>query len=133
MNGVALANIETLTDRNFPLQSLTENRIQALKSLALLLSNELKLLEDLYLRKDESASAEKAISLSDEVENFEIELIRLALARAKGSQRAAARLLKTKTSTLCAKIKRYGIEPQGITFVSAGEIEGDDFTSGKPS
>lgn len=122
MSIVNLANIESVTDKTLPLQSLTENRIQALKSLAVLLSNELKLLEDLYLQKDES-TPDTTISLSEEVENFEIELIRLALARAKGSQRIAARLLKTKTSTLCAKIKRYGIEPQGITFISTGAAE----------
>lgn len=116
MEGFNLTHNETMQINDFSVQRLRENRVQALKSLALLFLNELNLLEDLQFQKEEILS-DGTISLSEEVEKFEIELIRMALARAKGNQRLAARLLQTKTSTLCTKIKRYGIESQGITIV----------------
>ena len=49
------------------------------------------------------------ISFNDEVERFEIGLIKRALARTGGNQRRAARLLGLVPTTLCEKIKRYGI------------------------
>lgn len=130
MENSNLRNIEALSNKAFPLDSLTENRIHTLKSLTQLLLNELNLLENLHLRKDMSF-IDETISLSQEVENFEVKLIRLALARAKGCQRLAARLSRTKTSTLCTKIKRYGIESQGITFTSTTTSEKNDFVSVK--
>lgn len=120
------ANVEILTSNAVSLQALTGNRVQALKSLALLLLNELKTLESLPLRRD-SFSNDSPISLSEEVENFEIELIRSALIRAGGNQRVAARLLKTKVTTLNVKIKRFGIEPHGFRFVSKAESPEDEF------
>ncbi|MEP6903687.1 MAG: hypothetical protein ABJA66_18335 [Actinomycetota bacterium] len=119
-------NIEILTNGVISLQSLTENRVQALKSLTLMLLNELKTLENLNLRKD-NFSNDSPISLAEEVENFEIEMIRSALIRAKGSQRVAASLLKTKVTTLNVKIKRYGIEPQGYKFARNVESQKDNF------
>jgi transcriptional regulator with GAF, ATPase, and Fis domain len=129
MEGFSLTNIET-TNNVFSNQGLTENRVQALKSLALLLLNEVKLLESLNLKKNDLLT-DGRFSLSEEVEKFEIELIRLALVQAKGSQRVAARLLQTKTSTLCAKIKRYGIEPNGMTFIPRIESDDENFVSVK--
>lgn len=123
-------NIEILTNTINPLQGLTENRVQALKSLALLLLNELNVLESLNFQKDKFTD-DNPISLAEEVENFEIELIRSALVRAKGSQRVAARLLKTKTTTLNVKIKRYGIEPKGVTFVQNNKSSEENFVSVK--
>lgn len=128
MEVLGATNFNTIANSVFPNQGLTENRVQTLKSLTELLLNELRLLESLHPRKGELL-IDSQISLSDEVEKFEIELIRAALAKAKGSQRVAARMLKTKTSTLCAKIKRFGIEPQGVTFVSIPESAEDNFMS----
>ncbi|HEU4713513.1 MAG TPA: helix-turn-helix domain-containing protein [Pyrinomonadaceae bacterium] len=48
---------------------------------------------------------------SDEVRQFEVNLIRTALGRTSGSQIRAARLLGLKPTTLNAKIKRYNISP----------------------
>ena len=113
-------NIEKLTNGSISLENLTEDRVQALKSLTMLLLSELRTLENLNVRKDNFAN-DRPISLAEEVENFEIELIRSALIRAKGSQIAAARLLKTKVTTLNVKIKRYGIEPNSYKFASNAE------------
>ena len=48
---------------------------------------------------------------SDEVRQFEVNLIRTALGRTSGSQIRAAKLLGLKPTTLNAKIKRYNITP----------------------
>ncbi|HET8781215.1 MAG TPA: helix-turn-helix domain-containing protein [Pyrinomonadaceae bacterium] len=48
---------------------------------------------------------------SDEVRQFEVNLIRTALGRTSGSQIRAAKLLGLKPTTLNAKIKRYNIAP----------------------
>jgi len=48
---------------------------------------------------------------SDEVRQFEVNLIRTALGRTSGSQIRAAKLLGLKPTTLNAKIKRYNINP----------------------
>ncbi|HKR21233.1 MAG TPA: helix-turn-helix domain-containing protein [Pyrinomonadaceae bacterium] len=48
---------------------------------------------------------------SEEVRQFEVNLIRTALGRTSGSQIRAARLLGLKPTTLNAKIKRYNISP----------------------
>jgi transcriptional regulator with GAF, ATPase, and Fis domain len=50
---------------------------------------------------------------SDEVRQFEVNLIRAALGRTSGSQSRAAKLLGLKPTTLNAKIKRYHITPTG--------------------
>lgn len=56
-----------------------------------------------------SLDLDRGISLRDEVRRFEIGLIQLALKRSGGSQQRAARMLDIKPSTLCAKLKSYGI------------------------
>ena len=52
---------------------------------------------------------DQGISLKGEVRRFEIGLIQLALKRSGGSQLRAARMLDIKPSTLCTKLKTYGI------------------------
>ncbi len=52
----------------------------------------------------------EGIDFYKEVEQFEIELIKLALDHTRGSQVKAARLLAIKPTTLNSKIKLYGIE-----------------------
>lgn len=53
---------------------------------------------------------ERKLGLQEEVQRYEIELIRAALQRTRGNQRQAAKLLDVKVTTLNCKIKRYGIE-----------------------
>jgi transcriptional regulator with GAF, ATPase, and Fis domain len=86
-----------------------ENRLEALK----VLSNSI-LQEVEALRKSKKSSAPTKINLAEEVQRFEKDLIRSALLRTGGKQRQAARLLNVKVTTLNAKIKRYGITPNGL-------------------
>jgi DNA-binding NtrC family response regulator len=50
------------------------------------------------------------VDFYQEVTKFEIELIRQALICTKGNQRAAARLLGLKTTTLNSKVKTYNLD-----------------------
>ncbi|HET7114505.1 MAG TPA: helix-turn-helix domain-containing protein [Pyrinomonadaceae bacterium] len=50
--------------------------------------------------------------LQEEVQRYEIELIKDALQRTRGNQRRAAKLLGVKVTTLNCKIKRFGISIQ---------------------
>ena len=50
------------------------------------------------------------VDFYEEVTKFEIELIRQALVCTKGNQRAAARLLGLKTTTLNTKVKTYNLD-----------------------
>src|SRR5688572_25499532 len=76
----------------------------------------LKILAMSLLREIASAEAHgedednDTIDLQAEVQRFERELIRSALIQTGGRQRQAARLLRTKVTTLNTKIKKYGIE-----------------------
>lgn len=85
---------------------IIEHHIEALKTLASLLMTEVESLE----HQSNTTELNGKINLSDELEKFETSLIREALIRSKGHQRKAAKLLGTKTTTLNAKIKRYGLE-----------------------
>jgi DNA-binding NtrC family response regulator len=60
----------------------------------------------------ERLDLDRGISLRDEVRRFEIGLIQLALKRSGGSQLRAARMLDVKPSTLCTKLKSYGISSE---------------------
>lgn len=85
--------------------AIINNRVEALKTL----SNSL-LLELEALRVKEDLRVAEKIDLAGEVERLQIDLIRMALLRTGGRQRAAARLLNVKPTTLHAKIKRFGLE-----------------------
>jgi DNA-binding NtrC family response regulator len=50
------------------------------------------------------------VNFYEEVTKFEIELIKRALACTRGNQRAAARLLGMKTTTLNSKVKTYNLD-----------------------
>jgi len=50
------------------------------------------------------------LGLQEEVQRYEMELIREALQRTGGNQRRAAKLLGVKVTTLNCKIKRLGIQ-----------------------
>ncbi|HET6977114.1 MAG TPA: helix-turn-helix domain-containing protein [Pyrinomonadaceae bacterium] len=80
-----------------------DSRISYLKILALSLLREIASAETMQEGND-------TIDLQAEVRRFETELIRSALIHTGGRQRQAARLLKTKVTTLNTKIKRYKIE-----------------------
>lgn len=86
-----------------------DNRLEALRVLSASLMREIE-----ALRKAKNAIVPAKINLIEEVQRFEIELIRCALLRTGGKQRQAARLLNVKVTTLNAKIKRYGIDPSGL-------------------
>ena len=54
-------------------------------------------------------STPSKFGLQEEVQRYEIELIKSALQRTRGNQRRAAKLLGVKVTTLNCKIKRFGI------------------------
>jgi len=85
-------------------EATLENRLNALRDIALTLLSEVDL-----LRSTPPARGEGSLKLYDEVQRFEIDLIRSALQKTNGSQVRAAQLLSVKQSTLNAKIKRYQI------------------------
>ena len=82
-----------------------DTRICHLKILALSLLREIASAENTG-----EANGDKTIDLQAEVRRFETELIRSALIQTGGCQRQAARLLRTKVTTLNTKIKKYKIE-----------------------
>ena len=84
---------------------LLDSRLSYLKILALSLLREIASAEN-----NGEVERNGTIDLQAEVRRFETELIRSALIQTGGCQRQAARLLRTKVSTLNTKIKRYKIE-----------------------
>ena len=58
-------------------------------------------------------NGEQKLGLQEEVQRYEIELIKNALLRTRGNQRRAAQLLGVKVTTLNCKIKRLGISIDG--------------------
>ena len=58
----------------------------------------------------------RGVNFYDEVMKFEIELLTQALAQVNGNQRAAARLLSMKTTTLNSKVKLYRLN---VDFIAA--------------
>lgn len=77
------------------LDNLREAALSVLKELDSLTSNQ--------------PEPERKLGLQEEVQRYEMELIRNALQRTRGNQRKAAKLLGVKVTTLNCKIKRYGI------------------------
>ena len=113
MNGLALSNYESPKHGEVSIENLENNRIQALKSLALLLLREVEQIEHTNLINGKCLT-NKEVTLMDDVQNYEAELIRSALLQSKGHQARAARILGIKNNTLNAKIKRYGIESSNL-------------------
>ncbi len=85
-----------------------DNRLDTLREVALTLLREVE-----SLRVTQPVSTRGSVRLYDEVQRFEIDLIRSALSRTAGNQTRAAQLLGVKITTLNTKIKRYRIEPVG--------------------
>jgi DNA-binding protein Fis len=91
------------------------NRVQRLRELADTLLRETERLARDKAFNDESnrfqaLNFSDGIDFYDEVQRFEIGLIRLALDQTNGHQARAAQLLGIKPTTLNSKIKLYGIE-----------------------
>ncbi len=87
----------------------TSNRINVLKVLSQTILRELD-----SFGFEQISKTKENLDLAEEVRKFETDLICRALIRAKGRQRLAAKLLNVKITTLNAKIKRYGINPNGL-------------------
>jgi transcriptional regulator with GAF, ATPase, and Fis domain len=88
-------------------EAVLEHRLRALREVAQLFLTEVESLG--HAR----GQAKGNLKLHEEVQQFEMDLIRIALDRTHGSQTQAARLLGVKLTTLNTKIKRYGIECAG--------------------
>jgi len=91
-----------------------EQRVQQLTLLAKALASEIESLQA-ELSTDRSREQirldDDGIDFYNEVELYEIELIKSALNRCGGNQTQAARLLRMKSTTLNAKMKHYGLNP----------------------
>lgn len=96
-------------------EAALDSRLEALREVALQLLKEVD-----SLQRAQPPHPDRKLSLQDEVQQFEIDLIRTTLDRTNGNQTRAARLLGVKLTTLNTKIKRYKI-PFG-----AQEIELDE-------
>ncbi len=92
-----------------------ENRLNTLREVALALLSEVD-----SLRSAQAPRPDRSVRLQDEVQRFEIDLIRSALERTNGNQTHAAELLGVKLTTLNTKIKRYK-----ISFVGPAEAVSD--------
>jgi len=86
------------------LSAVVNIKLGALKKLAQAL-----LLEVSSLEQQKGDTEWNNLDLSYEVIEFEASLIRCALVKTNGHQAQAARLLNIKPTTLCEKMKRYGI------------------------
>jgi DNA-binding NtrC family response regulator len=84
--------------------------VDQLVTLAKALAREIETLKA-ELSKDDKRIAfnRDGINFYDEVERYEIELIRNALNQCGGNQTRAAKLLHLKSTTLNAKMKHYGL------------------------
>jgi transcriptional regulator with GAF, ATPase, and Fis domain len=97
-----------VTEANVRNEVALDNRLSALREVALTLLREVE-----SLRITEPVNLSRKVSLSDEVQRFEVDLICSALSRTAGNQTRAARLLGTNLTTLNSKIKRYKIPLDG--------------------
>lgn len=79
------------------------NKLNDLREAAITLLKEVESLTNSHPEPD------RKLGLQEEVQRYEIELIRGALQRTRGNQRRAAKLLGVKVTTLNCKIKRFGI------------------------
>lgn len=81
----------------------------AVHSLLNLRDAALTLLKEVESLTNGQSRPNRRFALHEEVQRYEIDLIRGALKRTRGNQRRAAKLLGVKVSTLNCKIKRFGI------------------------
>lgn len=92
-----------------PTQNAAQNgsvvSLKVLKDLSDALSGALEVMDSF-----QPPDVRRGISFYDEVQRFEIDLIRKALKLTAGSQKRAAQLLRIKATTLNTKIKGYKID-----------------------
>jgi hypothetical protein len=96
------------TEINLRNEVVLENRLSALREVALTLLREVE-----SLRITEPVNLSRRVRLADEVQRFEVDLICSALTRTAGNQTRAAQLLGVNLTTLNSKIKRYKIPVNG--------------------
>jgi len=101
-------------------------KLDALKKLAQAL-----LVEVSSLEQNKGEVGRVNLDLSEEVREFEADLIRCALVKTDGHQAQAARLLNIKPTTLHEKMKRYGIQQFEVQKDESDEppVEGDAETT----
>ena len=87
---------------------MENHRVDQLVILAKALASEIETLKAELTR---NANVNRPINFYDEVERYEVELIRSALNQCHGNQSKAAKLLHLKSTTLHAKMKHYGLNP----------------------
>ena len=90
---------KTINDKN-----MWNQEIGQMKKMVVGVLQEIKMLESFHCMEVKSK-----INFYDEVQNFEINLIKTALIHSNGSQRRSAQLLNLTASALNNKIKRYRI------------------------
>lgn len=92
-----------------------EHSVQQLTLLARALAGEIESLQaELTTDRNHDKQIDfnnESIDFYNEVERYEIELIKSALSHCNGNQTRAARLLRMKSTTLNAKMKHYGLNP----------------------
>jgi DNA-binding NtrC family response regulator len=92
-----------------PREALPRPSELALSNLNNLREAAITLLKEVESLTSSHPEPERRLGLQEEVQRYEMELIRSALQRTRGNQRRAAKLLGVKVTTLNCKIKRYGI------------------------
>jgi len=86
--------------------------VDQLVTLAKALATEIETLKaELSRNENNEYINNEGIDLYDEIERYEIELIKTALNHCGGNQSRAAKLLQLKSTTLHAKMKHYGLNP----------------------
>jgi DNA-binding NtrC family response regulator len=103
-------------------QASIEDRVESLRSVAMLLLKEVESLQESAAR-DAVGLSEEGFSLADQIERYEKDMIRCALLRAKGRQNRAARLLGMKITTLNSKIKKYRIDWRAMDIQGAQVLQ----------
>lgn len=83
--------------------------VDQLVLLAKALATEIETLKAELSNNQNNEPIDDGIDFYDEVERYEIELIRSALNHCGGNQTQAAKLLNLKSTTLHAKMKHYGL------------------------
>lgn len=99
-------------------EAALDSRLEALRDVALSLLREVD-----SLQKSQPPHPDRKLRLSEEVRQFEIDLIRTTLDRTNGNQTRAARLLGVKLTTLNTKIRRYHISFAGHEAGSADGVQ----------
>ena len=104
-----LSNALKNSSLNNLIQESFGNRVETLRAVVMLLLREVESLEK-SVAVIEQVDDDADLPLSEKLEHFEIDMIRCALIKANGRQKAAAKMLGMKFTTLNAKIKKYEID-----------------------